>query len=120
MSWLGKLRRRNAEQSAFSAPAPPSPTSSISPLPSVSPPLSDNPVRIAYIASLESQVTSLRDELATSYKTQGHNAQRLLSMNETLREKEEEIRASREGLLPVRRAFNSTDSSRFDTSSSSP
>jgi autophagy-related protein 16 len=53
---------------------------------------SSNPVRAAYTASLESQISSLRDELAAVYKTQGQNAQRLLAMNETLREKEEQLR----------------------------
>jgi autophagy-related protein 16 len=57
-----------------------------------------NPVRAAYMASLESQISSLRDELATVYKTQGQNAQRLLSMNETLREKEELSRIDSESL----------------------
>ena len=52
----------------------------------------------AYIASLESQISSLRDELATVYKTQSQNSQRLLSMNETLREKEEAIRIEAESL----------------------
>ncbi|GLB36361.1 putative autophagy protein 16 (ATG16) [Lyophyllum shimeji] len=56
----------------------------------------DNPVRAAYMASLESQISSLRDELATVYKTQGQNAQRLLAMNETLREKEEMSRIDAE------------------------
>jgi len=70
----------------------------------------DNPVRAAYMASLESQISSLRDELATVYKTQGQNAQRLLSMNETLREKEElsrldseNIRKSRDEVAALRR-----------------
>jgi hypothetical protein len=57
-----------------------------------------NPVRAAYIVSLESQISSLRDELATVYKTQGQNAQRLLAMNETLREKEEAMRLETETL----------------------
>lgn len=57
-----------------------------------------NPVRAAYIASLESQISSLRDELATVYKTQGQNAQRLLAMTETLREKEEMSRIESENL----------------------
>lgn len=57
-----------------------------------------NPVQSAYIASLESQISSLRDELATVYKTQSQNSQRLLSMNETLREKEEAIRVEAESL----------------------
>ena len=50
------------------------------------------------MASLESQISSLRDELATVYKTQGQNAQRLLSMNETLREKEELSRIDTDNL----------------------
>jgi len=62
----------------------------------------DNPVRAAYITSLESQISSLRDELATVYKTQGQNAQRLLAMNETLREKEELSRVDSEGLRKAR------------------
>lgn len=61
-----------------------------------------NPVRAAYTASLESQISSLRDELATVYKTQGQNAQRLLSMNETLREKEELARIDSENLRKVK------------------
>jgi len=62
----------------------------------------DNPVRAAYITSLESQISSLRDELATVYKTQGQNAQRLLAMNETLREKEELSRVDTENLRKAR------------------
>jgi autophagy-related protein 16 len=63
---------------------------------------SGNPVRAAYMASLESQISSLRDELATVYKTQGQNAQRLLSMNETLREKEEVVRVDAETIRKLR------------------
>lgn len=61
-----------------------------------------NPIRAAYITSLESQISSLRDELATVYKTQGQNAQRLLAMNETLREKEELSRVDSENLRKAR------------------
>ncbi|PPQ85729.1 hypothetical protein CVT25_003107 [Psilocybe cyanescens] len=61
-----------------------------------------NPVRAAYLASLETQISSLRDELANLYKTQGQNAQRLLSMNETLREKEEFSRIDSENLRKAR------------------
>jgi hypothetical protein len=60
-----------------------------------------NPVRAAYISSLESQISSLRDELATVYKTQGQNAQRLLAMTETLRDKEEQSRIESENLRKV-------------------
>lgn len=63
---------------------------------------SNNPVRVAYLASLETQISSLRDELANLYKTQGQNAQRLLSMNETLREKEELSRIDSENLRKLR------------------
>ncbi|KAK7694465.1 hypothetical protein QCA50_001651 [Cerrena zonata] len=62
----------------------------------------DNPVRMAFITSLESQISSLRDELATVYKTQGQNAQRLLAMTETLREKEEFSRIESENLRKAR------------------
>ncbi|KIK82894.1 hypothetical protein PAXRUDRAFT_707727 [Paxillus rubicundulus Ve08.2h10] len=62
----------------------------------------DNPVRAAYMVSLESQISSLRDELASVYKTQGQNAQRLLAMNETLREKEEISRIDSENLRRTR------------------
>jgi len=58
----------------------------------------DNPVRAAYIVSLESQISSLRDELASVYKTQNQNTQRLLSMTETLREKEEFSRIEAENM----------------------
>ena len=61
-----------------------------------------NPVRAAYVTSLEQQISTLRDELATVYKTQGQNAQRLLAMTETLREKEELIRSESEKLRIAR------------------
>lgn len=59
-------------------------------------------MKAAYITSLESQISSLRDELATVYKTQGQNAQRLLAMTETLREKEELSRLESENLRKAR------------------
>ncbi|KAJ3815048.1 ATG16-domain-containing protein [Lentinula lateritia] len=58
----------------------------------------NNPVRTAYITSLESQISSMRDEMAGVYKTQGQNTQRLLAMTETLREKEELSRVDAEAL----------------------
>lgn len=61
-----------------------------------------NPVRAAYVTSLEQQISTLRDELATVYKTQGQNAQRLLAMTETLREKEELARGETENLRKAR------------------
>jgi len=63
---------------------------------------SNNPVRVAYLLSLETQISTLREELANLYKTQGQNAQRLLSMNETLREKEELSRIDSENLRKAR------------------
>ncbi|THH31980.1 hypothetical protein EUX98_g2200 [Antrodiella citrinella] len=79
--------------------ARPNPSSSTVFVPGTS---EDNPVSAAFITSLESQISSLRDELATVYKTQGQNAQRLLSMTETLREKEEMARADSENLRKTR------------------
>lgn len=64
--------------------------------------LNSNPVRAAYVTSLEQQISTLREELATVYKTQGQNAQRLLSMTETLREKEELARSETENLRKAR------------------
>nr|GAT47905.1 predicted protein [Mycena chlorophos] len=74
----------------------------VKPATGTSTPSEENPVRAAYMASLESQISSLRDELATVYKTQGQNAQRLLAMNETLREKEEMSRIDSEALRKAR------------------
>ena len=73
-------------------------------LPILRQPFSHEPsaVQAALINSLESQISSLRDELANLYKTQGQNAQRLLSMNETLREKEEASRLETESLRKAR------------------
>ena len=59
-------------------------------------------MRAAYVASLESQIGSLRDELASLYKTQSQNAQRLLLLTETLRDTEDRARAESEQLRSVR------------------
>ncbi len=56
----------------------------------------------AYTASLESQISSLRDEIAGAYKSQTQNTQRLLAMTETLREKEEASRIGDENLRKTR------------------
>ncbi|KAI0651678.1 ATG16-domain-containing protein [Trametes meyenii] len=93
------LKERNASLLRAMGSARPNPSSSTVFVPGTG---EDNPVRAAYIASLESQISSLRDELATVYKTQGQNAQRLLAMNETLREKEELSRLDSENLRKSR------------------
>ncbi|CDO72398.1 hypothetical protein BN946_scf184977.g97 [Trametes cinnabarina] len=93
------LKERNASLLRAMGNARPNPSSSTVFVPGTG---DDNPVRAAYIASLESQISSLRDELATVYKTQGQNAQRLLAMNETLREKEELSRLDAENLRKAR------------------
>ncbi|OJT12609.1 Protein tipD [Trametes pubescens] len=93
------LKERNASLLRAMGSARPNPSSSTVFVPGTG---EDNPVRAAYIASLESQISSLRDELATVYKTQGQNAQRLLAMNETLREKEEMSRVDSESLRKSR------------------
>ncbi|KZW02089.1 ATG16-domain-containing protein [Exidia glandulosa HHB12029] len=53
----------------------------------------DNPVRAAYTASLEQQVSSMRDELAAAYKAQSQATQRLIAVNDTQRAHEEQARA---------------------------
>ncbi|KAJ7130106.1 ATG16-domain-containing protein [Mycena crocata] len=94
------LKERNASLlRAVGSVRPPGGSAASAAVPAAS---EDNPVRAAYMASLESQISSLRDELATVYKTQGQNAQRLLSMNETLREKEELSRVDSESLRKTR------------------
>ncbi|KAI0271502.1 ATG16-domain-containing protein [Gloeopeniophorella convolvens] len=93
------LKERNASLLRAVASVKQNPSSSTVFVPGTS---EDNPVRQAYISSLESQISSLRDELATVYKTQGQNAQRLLAMNETLREKEELARIETESLRKAR------------------
>lgn len=67
-------------------------------------------VKQAYITSLESQLQSMRDELATLYKTQSQNAQRLLDLNEQIqsrserdREQGEESRKVNEEVVRLRR-----------------
>ncbi|KAE8222701.1 hypothetical protein CF319_g4143 [Tilletia indica] len=60
------------------------------------------PSNAAYVATLESQLTSLREELAELYKTQGQNAQRLLVMNESLRERQDAERLSTDELRTLR------------------
>lgn len=62
----------------------------------------DISVARAYTASLEAQLATLRDEMTGMYKTQSQNAQRLLVMNETLRERDERSRAEEEELRLVR------------------
>lgn len=52
-----------------------------------------NPVQEAYVKSLEGQIGTLRDELASLYKTQSQNAQRLLELNEVLRTRDEGSKA---------------------------
>ncbi|OCH96629.1 ATG16-domain-containing protein [Obba rivulosa] len=93
------LKERNASLLRAMGTARANPSSSTVFVPGTA---EDNPVRAAYIVSLESQISSLRDELATVYKTQGQNAQRLLAMNETLREKEELSRVDSENLRKAR------------------
>ncbi|KAI5991604.1 ATG16-domain-containing protein [Pisolithus albus] len=96
------LKERNASLLKAVGSVRPNPSSSTVYIPGTAGSGEDNPVRAAYITSLESQISSLRDELASVYKTQGQNAQRLLAMNETLREKEELSRIDSENLRKAR------------------
>ncbi|UZJ51282.1 hypothetical protein CBS101457_000602 [Exobasidium rhododendri] len=53
-------------------------------------------VKLAYFASVEVQLKTARDELSTLYKTQSQNAQKLISLNEQMREKDDQERDASE------------------------
>ena len=55
-----------------------------------------NAVKLAYAASVESQLKTARNELSTLYKTQAQNAQRLISLNEQMRDKDDRERDTSE------------------------
>ncbi|GAA5833743.1 hypothetical protein JCM3766R1_000085 [Sporobolomyces carnicolor] len=59
-------------------------------------------VRLALIQSLESELSTLRQELSEQYKLQSLNAQRLLALTDQLREAEERGRGEREELRGLR------------------
>ncbi|GAA5965678.1 hypothetical protein JCM3765_000925 [Sporobolomyces pararoseus] len=63
---------------------------------------SNDSVRLALIQSLESELSTLRQELSEQYKLQSLNAQRLLSLTDQLREAEERGREEREELRSLR------------------
>jgi hypothetical protein len=53
-------------------------------------------VKQAYFSSVEAQLKAARDELSTLYKTQSQNAQKLVSLNEQMREKDDRERDTSE------------------------
>ncbi|GAA5874661.1 hypothetical protein JCM16303_002942 [Sporobolomyces ruberrimus] len=63
---------------------------------------SSDSVKLALIQSLESELSTLRQDLSEQYKLQSHNAQRLLSLTDQLREAEERGREEREELRSLR------------------
>ncbi|GAA5885591.1 hypothetical protein JCM16303_001473 [Sporobolomyces ruberrimus] len=63
---------------------------------------SSDAVKLALIQSLESELSTLRQDLSEQYKLQSHNAQRLLSLTDQLREAEERGREEREELRSLR------------------
>ncbi|GAA5865244.1 hypothetical protein JCM8547_008328 [Rhodosporidiobolus lusitaniae] len=62
----------------------------------------DNPVRAALVASLEQQLAQTRTDLSEQYKIQSTNAQRLLSLTDSLRDTEERSAHEREELRRLR------------------
>ncbi|PWN90287.1 autophagy protein 16 [Acaromyces ingoldii] len=58
----------------------------------------DNAVQRAYLASLEQQLNAAKDELSMLYKTQSQNAQRLLVLNEQLRDRDDKEREGSENV----------------------
>ncbi|GAA5837436.1 hypothetical protein JCM11251_002106 [Rhodosporidiobolus azoricus] len=61
-----------------------------------------DPVQAALLSSLEAQLASTRSDLSDQYKLQSQNAQRLLSLTDSLREAEERGREEREELRRLR------------------
>ena len=62
----------------------------------------NNPVRQAYVTSLEGQLASIRDELSSLYKTQAQNAQRLVHLTEQLHTNQESHSIEHNELLQLR------------------
>lgn len=62
-----------------------------------------NPVRAAFLSSLEAQLATTRHELTEQYKIQSSNSQRLLALTDNLRQVEERSREEREELSLLRR-----------------
>ncbi|GAA5981021.1 hypothetical protein JCM11641_001432 [Rhodosporidiobolus odoratus] len=62
----------------------------------------DNPVRAALVTSLEQQLAQTRADLSEQYKIQSTNAQRLLSLTDSLRQAEDNGRIDREELGRLR------------------
>lgn len=90
------LRQRNTAllQAATITPSSTTPSSG---------PATDNPVRAAFLASLETQLTQTRHELSEQYKIQSSNSQRLLALTDNLRQVEARSREEREELSSLRR-----------------
>jgi hypothetical protein len=61
-----------------------------------------NPVRAAFVASLEAQLAQTRLDLSEQYKIQSTNAQRLLVLTDNLRHAEEREREERDELRRLR------------------
>ncbi|KAJ9475547.1 ATG16 domain-containing protein [Pseudozyma hubeiensis] len=98
---LLKQRNRALLNAAAAAPSPSTVGASTSATDSPSSSAAANPVQLAYITSLEQQLSTLRDEVALLYKNQGQNAQRLLLMSESHRDKEQEARRQTETLAKL-------------------
>lgn len=65
-------------------------------------PAQGNAIEAAYVASLESQISSMREEVSSSYRTQSQNVNRLLSLTDSLREQEDVARNAQETARSLR------------------
>ncbi|CAG8816815.1 26871_t:CDS:2, partial [Racocetra persica] len=72
-----------------------------------------SPVNQKRTAELEQQIQSLKDERADLYKTQGMNAQRLLDVNDVLRNHEETAKKNKEEIQKLTEA-NQTLTNKVD------
>jgi len=75
---------------------------------------SSDTVKQAYITSLEQQISSLREEVSTSYRTSSQNVSRLLSLTDALREQEDLLRTSKEETRTLRTSLDAAITKQAD------
>ncbi|TIC22231.1 autophagy protein 16 [Wallemia mellicola] len=73
-----------------------------------------NKLQAALVHSLQQQLHSTRDELTNLYKGQNQSSQRLLEMNETLRERDDNLRAIEAENLSLKASVSRLSKARED------
>ena len=73
-----------------------------------------NPLQAALVNSLQHQLHSIRDEVTNLYKHQNTSSQKLLNMNEILREREDNVRALEAENVSLKASVNRLSKARED------